>query len=503
MADYKVIHRAEGAEIPWEPGCPVALTAMQVSRNTETSECWLQAKARNVSGADASSIYAVARLEYADGTSEELPVEYLDADVAAGSEQSLKPRRLPRGDVRSCELVVTRVEVQGEIWESVGAASPLPAREKLALPARAAEQRAINLGIGPGDPAAGGKVRDHGGWWACACGQVNVRRDSCCACRLPKAALVANEVEARLLADADERDEKTYAEAVKLQEQGTVESLPKAIEKFESLGNRGGCVERAAECKAKLAPMKNALKRRRTILATCLVAAIAVVLVVSQIIIPARKKALEQATVDSIMQSIASSQVGQTVDFGAYEQDNNESNGKEPITWKILAIKDNRALLISDKVLDCHKYFEESFEGKGYIGVYKSVNYETSDLASWLKGDFCKAAFESDAELSAIDGDPFCLSDTEAETYFTSGEERICFPTDYAKTRGVFVSKKNGSCSWWLSSPLPYACHVKSQTDYTITDISGGVVSATSGECSGSDLSSNEVGVRPAIWVNL
>ncbi len=297
MADYKVIHRAEGAEIPWEPGCPVALTAMQVSRNTETSECWLQAKARNVSGADASSIYAVARLEYADGTSEELPVEYLDADVAAGSEQSLKPRRLPRGDVRSCELVVTRVEVQGEIWESVGAASPLPAREKLALPARAAEQRAINLGIGPGDPAAGGKVRDHGGWWACACGQVNVRRESCCSCGCRKSLLTANEDEAALLADADKRCEAVLAEAKKLQDQGSIPSLTAAIEKYDSLGDYGEANEFAAQCNEKLSELKEIqTTRRKTITRRALIgcaglaAAAGGVTLFTNVIEPAQKR---------------------------------------------------------------------------------------------------------------------------------------------------------------------------------------------------------------------
>lgn len=263
MADYKVIHKAQGAEIAWEPGCPVVVTALQVSRNTRTSECWLQAKARNVSGADAASIFAAASITYADGSSEELPVEFLDADVAAGSEQNLRPRSLPRGDVRTCTLAVTRVEAQGETWGSAGEALPLPKREKLALSARAAAQRAINLGIGPDTPAVRGKVRDHGDWWACACGQVNVRHDSCCECCLAKAALVANEDEAALLADADERDDETYAEAVRLQELGTVESLAKAIEKFESLGTHKGANELIAQCEEKITELKSIKAARR------------------------------------------------------------------------------------------------------------------------------------------------------------------------------------------------------------------------------------------------
>lgn len=147
MADYKVIHKTQGAGIPWEPGCPVMITALQVSRNTETSECWLQAKVRNVSGAGATSIYATASLTYADGSSEELPVEFLDADVAAGREQNLKPRKLSRGDVQTCALTVTQVEASDETWRSTCNAKPLPVQERLTLSPRAAAQRALSLGI--------------------------------------------------------------------------------------------------------------------------------------------------------------------------------------------------------------------------------------------------------------------------------------------------------------------------------------------------------------------
>ena len=256
MADYKVIHRAEGAEIPWEPGCPVALTAVQVSRNTETSEAWLQAKARNVSDAEAGSVYADLSLEYADGTGETIPAEFLDADVPAGAERPLKPRRLPRGDVQSCSLTVRRVEGPDGTWESTGEASPLPSPEKLSLSPRAFSQRVRAIGANAGDSVLHGKVQDHDGWWACACGQVNVRRESCCSCGNPKERLMANEDEAALLADADEHDDAVLAEAKKLQDQGSVPSLTAAIEKYEALGDYKGANEFAAQCNEKLSGLK-------------------------------------------------------------------------------------------------------------------------------------------------------------------------------------------------------------------------------------------------------
>ena len=39
--------------------------------------------------------------------------------------------------------------------------------------------------------------------------------------------------------------------------------------------------------------------------------------------------------------------VGDSFTFGSYEQDNDLNNGTEPIEWQVLAIENNRALLIS------------------------------------------------------------------------------------------------------------------------------------------------------------
>lgn len=48
--------------------------------------------------------------------------------------------------------------------------------------------------------------------------------------------------------------------------------------------------------------------------------------------------------------------VGKTMTFGAYEQDNDEQNGKEPIEWQILDVQDNRVLLISINTLDAQPF---------------------------------------------------------------------------------------------------------------------------------------------------
>jgi hypothetical protein len=507
MADYKVIHRAEGAEIPWEPGCPVALTAVQVSRNTETSEAWLQAKARNVSDAEAGSVYADLSLEYADGTGETIPAEFLDADVPAGAEQPLKPRKLPRGDVQSCSLTVKRVEGPGGTWESTGEASPLPSPEKLSLSPRAFSQRARAVGTNAGDSVLHGKVQDHDGWWVCACGQVNVRRSSCCSCGNPKERLMANEDEAALLADADEHEKEVFAEAAELKERGTIESLGEAADKLRSIGDHEGAAELLAQCEGKLSELKGARKKRRTRIAAIVsaVAAVSIIaaVVVTQVIIPAQEKAAEEARIAQkmapIKEAISSAQVGGTVELGSYEQDNVESDGKEPISWRVLVIENGKALLISEKALDYKPFNASSTQGN---------DFETSYLKAWLADQFMDDAFGDEVERGLIIDTPFCLTVEEAMTYFSSDYDRKCEPTSYALSQvpSGHLRMDHGGVTWWLSTPS------ESQTSKTtwLVGTTGDVLDAGmnrtySGEYVNVIIPVNDLGtaVRPAIWVQL
>ena len=89
MANYKIIFKDE--KCPWEAGCPVLITAVQVSRNTETSEAYLQVKVKNVSNQDVESIYATLDVKFSDETSETVSIESLDADVSTIQELALKP----------------------------------------------------------------------------------------------------------------------------------------------------------------------------------------------------------------------------------------------------------------------------------------------------------------------------------------------------------------------------------------------------------------------------
>lgn len=67
MANFKVVFRSDnqGADTSpgWEPGCPLLVNAVQVSRNTDTGQCYLQLKLSNISGATVDSFKLPSRCE--------------------------------------------------------------------------------------------------------------------------------------------------------------------------------------------------------------------------------------------------------------------------------------------------------------------------------------------------------------------------------------------------------------------------------------------------------
>lgn len=199
---------------------------------------------------------------------------------------------------------------------------------------------------------------------------------------------------------------------------------------------------------------------------------------------------------------LAKANPGDTVFFGAYEQDNNTSNGKEDVAWLVLAKENNKIFVISEKGLDCQPY---------NIEQYANVTWETCTLRKWLNNDFINAAFSSyekamiptvtvsadkNPDYSANPGNAtqdqvFLLSITEANKYFNSTGARQCEPTDYAVANGSWESDSGNFCWWWLRSPGV-------TQDSAAYVYSGGDVIE-----SGNAVDIGTSAVRPAMWISL
>lgn len=208
----------------------------------------------------------------------------------------------------------------------------------------------------------------------------------------------------------------------------------------------------------------------------------------------------DSAEVKALKEKYATAEVGDSITFGAYEQDNDNENGKEPVEWRVVAKEENRLLLVSEKALDFKPYNETD----------EDTTWADCTLRKWLNDDFLKAAFSKD-EQSLIPtvtlenennftngtkgGDDtkdkvFLLTAGEAVTYLYDKSDRHLEPTSYAKRAGDWSwSRRNeGYCWWWLRGP-------------------GGEQDVARGCNYGGDVYGDGVAqinaVRPAVWIEL
>ena len=184
---------------------------------------------------------------------------------------------------------------------------------------------------------------------------------------------------------------------------------------------------------------------------------------------------------------IRKAQVGDYVLFGAYEQDNDASNGKEDIEWKVLAKDDDGILVISRYVLDYLQYSSSTDD----------VSWDTCSLRKWLNETFLCSVFSEDEQnrIRDVIGKVFILSTSDAYKYMDTEEARRCIPTEYAIKQGAITSNSyqvdgKDTCGWWLRTPYSSNYHA------SVITVEGAVSTLDV------DLWLVYYGVRPALWIN-
>lgn len=195
-------------------------------------------------------------------------------------------------------------------------------------------------------------------------------------------------------------------------------------------------------------------------------------------------------------------EVGQTYYFGSYEQNGYRGDGAEGIAWRVLDIKNGKALLLSEYVLDAYYY----------NNLANAVTWEDCTLRVWLNNNFYSTAFNSSEKQriveSAITAEAnptntyamagnntrdrvFILSASEVNKYLTGNYERAAYGTDYAFGNGLYNNDMLGSTWWWVRTPgktNKWAVRVLS-TGEMVYD--------------GTYVNSDNGGVRPAIWITV
>ena len=86
--------------------------------------------------------------------------------------------------------------------------------------------------------------------------------------------------------------------------------------------------------------------------------------------------------------------IGQTVEFGEFEQDGNPGNGKEPIKWHVISVENDRYLLVCHNVIEALPWDDgTSSGGSGGLDHKGNFLYEDSSLRRWLNDSFDSEAF--------------------------------------------------------------------------------------------------------------
>ena len=162
--------------------------------------------------------------------------------------------------------------------------------------------------------------------------------------------------------------------------------------------------------------------------------------------------------------TIAVPAVGDIIVMGAYEQDNDLDNGKEPLEWIVLEVneEEGKAWLMSKYCIDQATFWHERV----------SRYWGNSTLREWMNGDFITETFTEEEQQLILTtvvkntdehGRKGARQDTEDKIYLLSKEEvlhfmpeledRVAYPTEYAKTKGITLSPETGSCRWWTRTP--------------------------------------------------
>ena len=239
MSGFKVVYRIDPTddtpEITWEEGCPLLLDALQIARNTDTGEAYVQTRFLNISGEKINSFKVTITVVYGDGSEENLCLNPLDADIFSGMTYSARPAVLSAGDAIAAKVKVESVGQDSGQWVSHLPLSKVRRPCALSLSSTALEERLSELrelGCKDSRKASLYSIERNDGWTLCPCGQVNVGTNRCVSCGLDLSTYSSELEDLKTLSQKGaERKEREEAERQQRDEK-QAETKKKAIRLF-------------------------------------------------------------------------------------------------------------------------------------------------------------------------------------------------------------------------------------------------------------------------------
>lgn len=129
---------------------------------------------------------------------------------------------------------------------------------------------------------------------------------------------------------------------------------------------------------------------------------------------------------------------GDVVYFGEYEQDNDKTNGKEPIAWYVMGEGNESLLLFSV----CN------LEKKEFNSGFGAITWDASELRKWLNGTFYDEAFSSTEKNKIFT----TILTNPANPFYRVGlgkitEDKVFIPA-YDDLKGLFSNYMAMTDSW-------------------------------------------------------
>lgn len=214
---------------------------------------------------------------------------------------------------------------------------------------------------------------------------------------------------------------------------------------------------------------------------------------------------------------LSNPQKGSSVIFGAYEQDGDESNGKEPLEWLVLDRDGDRALLLSKYGIEAMQWEKdkelEVWEVDDLYWMMNRTIYEYAFSAKERAALIQVAPIENEAIHFTNDrllykGYTFLLeTDTVLEgkaqdetPFFQTEESRITIPTACAAQKGAWFDTDGA----FTGVTAPWLLTVTGTTDGDFSEVEfARVMEDGSISFAEEEIKEAYVLIRPAVWVDV
>ena len=192
----------------------------------------------------------------------------------------------------------------------------------------------------------------------------------------------------------------------------------------------------------------------------------------------------------------------QYVLFGEYPYE--KDGTKKPLLWRVLDVTDDKALLITEDVIDAQQVIFETDEKVIEKRTYRRIaSYAESDLYTWMNTEALDTLLGDSQARNALVEEPgggkfFILTSEQflnTAYGFSAGmwneqKSRQASATPYALKRGVYKDSGIGKCPYWAAT-------LKEETGYKMQLI------GYNGHLSWGAYTRVNVGIRPSVRLDM